>query len=138
MRSINSKPIKRTRMSLLDFGTWLLAALRLKGVSVLDDYNEERLHAAFRAAFEVIEREIGKENLLFTIILDPIHRLSYGVSSIFWHWRGIWGTKDSPGTTWRLHYMSTETAQDMLEHEAMGGKEPWLKAADAFLRKLGY
>jgi len=116
-----------------DFGMGLLAGLHVKGVGILNDRNEQVVHAAFRDAFEVVEHQLGREFLRFHISTHRVYGTSADVYNIFSYWLGLWATKDSPGTIWRFN-MSDQNAEKLFA-ELRGGRELYVKAAEAFLAR---
>jgi len=120
-------------LQLLEFGDGLLAGLRFRGVTTLDERAPANLHEAFTKAFMVVEGQLGSTNLLFSITTDRFYGTSVDVFNILKHWRGLWATQDDPGTIWRLD-MNDQTAEKILS-KLPGDREMYLDAADAFLKQ---
>lgn len=127
--------VPKESVQLNDFGIWLLAALRVKGIRILDSREEKPLNEAFVKAYQVIHRGLDAHLIRFVIILDPIYQTSGRVNELMNYWlMSTWVTRDSPGTIWRID-MSKTAAEQYLNEDALGGRELWLEAADAFIRQ---
>ena len=133
----NTASSAKTTVSVEEFGTWFLAALRLKGTRSLTLQKTtpkrlRRLHGSFRAAYEILVGELGEGVLHCTVTLDATHRTSETVYVVTNGWlMRSYAIFDSNRATWQFS-MSELEAHLFLEG-AVGGPEPWLKAADTFL-----
>jgi hypothetical protein len=57
--------MSKDRLTQADFGMGLLAGLRLRGVSLLSDYDLPKLHEAFVAAYKSVEEYLGGQQAAF-------------------------------------------------------------------------
>ena len=122
---------ERSTLDKLDFGVGLVAGLVLRGETTINERNLAVLHESFLEAFKVVEKQLGRENLRFAIILHRVHRTSTDVFNIMSYWLGLWATRDSPGTIYRFK-MNEDSAEKILEG-LPGGRQMFLDATDAFL-----
>lgn len=127
--------VRNESLSNLDFATSLAAALTLQGYPSVTDHDSQRLHRAFRDAFYVIKDGLGEEHCRFFIILHRLHGDSGDVYDILGHWLTHWATRDSHGSIWRLT-MEKRTAENILDEDVAGGRELWMKAAEAFIKRM--
>jgi hypothetical protein len=122
---------ERNSLDKLDFGVGMVAGLVLRGETTINEQNLAVLHESFLEAFKVVERQLGRENLRFAIILHKGHRTSTDVFNIMSYWLGLWATRDAPGTIYRFR-MNEDSARKVLA-KLPGGSEMFLAATDAFL-----
>lgn len=122
-------------LSRLDFATGLAAALTLQRCQVISGEDERLLHKAFEDAFHTIETGIGEEQCRFYVILDKFHGISGDVGAMLSHWLAYWATRDSPDGVWRLS-MEPYIAEKILLEGVIGGRELWMKAANAFIARM--
>ncbi len=127
------------KLHLLDFGMGVLAGLRLQRVNLLSDRDLPSFHAAFKAAYEVVEQEFNKSDLRFLMILDRMHGTTPHVDEIVSYWLSSgYVTRDSPGPTIRLTGFDESAARGLLG-TVPGDEELWQRAAGAFLKSFpGY
>lgn len=124
------------RVGFEEFGTCLLAGLRLRQQRELQDDDLPLLHAAFLKAYESLREDLGEANLRFEIALSEDQQVSPAVYVIMnrWNMTGK-AARDRRDPVWRL-YLDEATATQLLNEAALGGPHPWLKAADAFVCHL--
>jgi len=122
------------RLELLDFGMGLLAGLRIRGVDALSENNIRKLHASFVKAFATAKQEFAQENVKFIITTHYSNGTSGGVESILRYWLNrSYAAYDPRNTIWMLD-MDGQSAEEILA-KLPGGREVYLKAADAFLQQ---
>ncbi len=118
------------KLALQQFGLGLMAALITKGRKEIYVYSEANFHESFRKAYEVVEQELGEDGLdHWTIITGGIRGLSGAVESILDYWGMTWASYG--GGYWRFKMTNREI--EKLLSDLPGGRDVYLRAADAFL-----
>ena len=122
-----------------EFGIGLLAALRLKGLTKLDEHDgfeERKLHSAFAKAYDVICTELHEETVHIANIPDPFSGHHWYADTIMEDWAEKQLTAKDDCTSSHRIRISEASARKHLEERVIGGREPWLKAADAFIQQV--
>lgn len=119
-------------LSLSDFGTSILAGLRLIGVTLLSDSDTDKFCAGFQAAYDVVESELGDGKLDFALRLDV--NTTPCVATIVDTWlTSRLATREERGKVLRLTSITQDNARHIVRGMP-GGEELWSKAARAFVK----
>jgi len=125
-------PTTHERTSVLDFSTGMLCGLVLNGHYTLSDQRLYAVHEGFIRAFQLVDTELGKDQMGFWTCIDRLHGTSLTIDGVMQWWldSGL-STKDAPGFIYRFR-VGTLGAVEKLD-SILGGRDLYQRAAKVLI-----